>query len=122
MKSPYEVVLRGSLIQALACGLVLVLLGFSRTAVLSAALITFVAVWLGFLCARLIIARHGKVSDTAIIVMTVIAGSVVGSASALAFCCAIEVFPFAPFLLFGAWVGVPLGLLNVRSWRHRALV
>jgi len=40
---PYLLVLRGSLVQALACGLIFAVLGFSRTAFLSAALITFVA-------------------------------------------------------------------------------
>ena len=119
---PYTLVLRGSLVQALACGLIFAVLGFSRTAFLSAGLITFVSVWLGFLCARLF-ARCRKPSDPATIVLTVIAGMILGGASAFAFCCAIEVLPLPPFLFFGAWwVGIPLGLLNVRSWRKHGLV
>jgi len=119
----YLFVLRGSLVQALACGLVFAVLGFSRTAFLSAAFITFIAVWLGFLCARLI-ARgcRRRLSDLVTIVLTVVAGMVVGSTSAFAFCYAIEVLPLEPFLFVGAQVGVVLGLLNVWSWRHHSLV
>jgi len=117
------IVLRGSLVQALACGLFVALLGFSRTAFLSAGLITFVAVWLGFLCARLITrGRPRRPSEPIAILLTTITGMVLGSASAFAFCCAIEVFPFAPFLFVGAQVGVALGLLNVWFWRHHTLV
>ncbi len=120
---PYLLVLRGSLVQALACGLIFAVLGFSRTAFLSAGLITFVAVWLGFLCARLIArGRHQRLSGPITLILTVIAGVVLGSASAFAFCCVIEVLPLELFLFVGAWVGVALALVNVRSWRHHALV
>jgi len=120
----YLLVLRGSLVQALSCGLIFAVLGFSRTAFLSAAVITFVAVWLGFTCARLIAHRcPRKPSDRVIILLTVVAGAILGGASTFAFCYAIEMLPLPPFLFVGAWwVGIPLGLVNVRSWRKHGLV
>lgn len=116
----YVVVLRSSLIQALVCGLVFAVLGFSRTALVSAILITLVAVWLGFLCAQLVACRR-KPSARVTTVMTVVAGIVLGSASAFAFCWAIEVYPLPPFLVVGALVGLALAQMNVRAWRNHGL-
>ena len=117
----YVVVLRSSLIQALVCGLVFAVFGFSATAFLSATLITLVAVWLGFLCTRFI-ARRRKLPAHVITAMTAVAGLVLGSASAFVFCWAIEVYPLPPFLIVGAVVGLALALMNIKAWRSHGLV
>lgn len=122
-------VLRSSLIQSLVVGLVFAP-GSTHIAPVSAALITLVALWIGFVCARLV-TRRRKLTFVNSILLTMIAGSVLGSVSAFVFCLIIEFYPvfggvgfyaLLPFLLFGAWVGAALALMNVRAWRNRGLV
>ena len=93
--------------------------GFSATAVMFVFILTNVAFWTEFCILQFIVRRFWIRPDNWWVV-GIYLGSLIGIASAAAFCISIEVLPDLLFLLVGLGIGLIFGTLNAAIWADSA--